>query len=74
MKHDTLSEDQRKVADEVGDDLERAFSAAREKLLTAGFDFDPSSGCQLCGCDGFSGLDGTCDSCGHRVQKHIGWT
>ncbi len=77
MKQDTLREDQRRVAEEVGDDLERAFTAAHEKLTAAGLDVDDSStACQLCGCDGFAGLTGTCTTsgCGHRIQKHIGLT
>jgi hypothetical protein len=72
MKHETLTDDQRKVAEEIGDDLGRAFDAAREKLV--GFHFDPdASSCTLCGCGGFTGFAHNCKTpgCGHLVQRHL---
>jgi hypothetical protein len=75
MKHETLTEDQKKVIEQVGDELDSAFDAARDKLVAVGFDPD-ATGCTLCECGGFTGLDGSCDTrgCGHRIQRHLNLT
>jgi hypothetical protein len=74
MSEDTITEEQRKVADEVDADLEKAFEAAQKRLTDAGFEFDPvDTGCRLCGCDGFRfgpGLRCKTPGCGHGILRH----
>ena len=74
MKQDTLTDDQRKVVEEVGDELERAVDAAHDKLVAAGFDPD-STECEVpnCDCGGFrSGGGAGCKTsgCGHGILMH----
>jgi hypothetical protein len=78
MKQDTLTDDQRKVVEQVGDELERAVGAAHDKLVAAGFDPD-STACAVpnCSCGGYrSGGGAGCKNrgCGHSIMEHDNMT
>jgi len=77
MTDSKLTDDQRKIVDEVGDGVERAFDEAREQLRTARIpDGEGSTRCFRCSCPGYvfpvAGALAACDrnGCGHPFSRH----
>ena len=77
MKTDFRTDEQRIAAEEVGNELARAYEAARDRLIAVGIDFDlDSTRCTQCGCDGYQGPGLACSTsgCGHRIFRHLNTT
>lgn len=76
-KTDFRTDEQRVAAEEVAAELDRAYYAARDKLISVGIDFDlDSTRCTLCGCQGYQGpgIGCTTPGCGHRIFRHLNTT